>query len=450
MHMQNAGNDNIRCFPFLLFKMGSRFKLTKAAFSPGSPIVRKQVKDIIPSEADRQEARDALAKGKNPNETPTDKQIKDYIRAVAYNQALSGSGFGTGGGNLKALTAAVAAAQGLAGVNPGQALAGLAAPYVATEIKDRFDTDTARITAHAVAGAMLSHLQGHSALAGGAGALSAEVAAKGITHYLYPGIEPGQLTEKQKETVSAWSSMVGGLAGGLTGTGGGDVVDGAQAGKNAVENNSLSLPKGMESIIDAQGSLYVNTNLTDEMCNVLNPMPEEEKAAASQRMAAGDLPAEQPATALLTQWGNMLSGVVTMGPGAAVGTAAVVTGGVIGGVAQSSVQLATKGDKPFSYTDALIAIGTGAVTQGRGIMAQEAINIGGAYLGSSIKDESPVGPMVGAGFGTLVGAGTNKVVVDKLKPVLAENTGEMIGNVIGSMSAEAADNSMQNTLNERK
>ncbi|TCL05018.1 hypothetical protein [Sodalis ligni] len=40
--------------------------------------------------------------------TPTDKQIKDYIHGNAYNQALSGSGFGTGGGNLKALTAAIA------------------------------------------------------------------------------------------------------------------------------------------------------------------------------------------------------------------------------------------------------------------------------------------------------------------------------------------------------
>lgn len=58
-----------------------------------------------------------------------------------------------------------------------------------------------------------------------------------------------------------------------------------------------------------------------------------------------------------------------MGPGAAVGASAVVTGGVIGGMAQSSVQLATQGVKPFSYTDALIALGTGAVTHGGGIMA---------------------------------------------------------------------------------
>ncbi|WP_413742159.1 hemagglutinin repeat-containing protein [Sodalis sp. RH15] len=237
------------------------------------------------SEADRQEARDALAKGNNPNETPTDKQIKDYIRGNAYNQALSGSGFGTGGGNHKALTAVVAAAQGLAGGNPGQAIAGLAAPYVATEIKERFDTDTARITAHAVAGAMLSHLQGHSALAGGAGALSAEVAAKGITHYLYPGIEPGQLTEKQKETVSAISTALGGLAGGLTGTGGGDVVAGAQAGKNAVENNFFypeSMPKGLADLGSSVTSYakYAQDN---------NLSPEQVQADLT-RMVEGNLP----------------------------------------------------------------------------------------------------------------------------------------------------------------
>lgn len=104
----------------------------------------------------------------------------------------------------------------------------------------------------------------------------------------------------------------------------------------------------MESIINAHGSLEVNTNLPDEDGNILNPMSDADKAAAALRLSKGDLPGQQPATELLTQWGNMLSGVVTMGPGAAVGTAAVVTGGVIGGVANTGVQSMTKGDKPFS------------------------------------------------------------------------------------------------------
>ncbi|WP_413726402.1 hypothetical protein [Sodalis sp. RH16] len=159
--------------------------------------------------------------------------------------------------------------------------------------------------------------------------------------------------------------------------------------------------------------------------------------------------AEQPATALLTQWGNMLSGVVTMGPGAAVGTAAVVTGGVIGGVANSGVQLTTNGDKPFSYTDALIATGIGAVTQGRGIVAQEAINVGGAYLGSTIKGEDPVGPMVGAGLGTFTGAAGGKVIVDKLAPIASQTVSEAVGAVGGSVINEATGAAIQHQMSKK-
>ncbi|WP_213994204.1 hemagglutinin repeat-containing protein, partial [Sodalis sp. dw_96] len=73
-------------------------------------VANKKVENI--SAADRQEAREALAQGDNPNVAPTERQIRDHIRGNAYNEALADSGFGTGGGKLKALTAAVAAAQG--------------------------------------------------------------------------------------------------------------------------------------------------------------------------------------------------------------------------------------------------------------------------------------------------------------------------------------------------
>ncbi len=47
------------------------------------------------------------------------------------------------------------------------------------------------------------------------------------------------------------------------------------------------------------------------------------------------------------------------GTGSAVGAGAAATGGAIGGAANVSTQLTVNGDKPFSYTDALLAIGTG-------------------------------------------------------------------------------------------
>lgn len=45
-------------------------------------------------------------------------------------------------------------------------------------------------------------------------------------------------------------------------------------------------------------------------------------------------------------------------------------------------------------------------------MAEDAINIGGVFLGSSIKGESQVWPMIVADVGAAVGVGTGKVVVD--------------------------------------
>nr|WP_145482439.1 hypothetical protein [Yersinia rohdei] len=60
-----------------------------------------------------------------------------------------------------------------------KALAGASAPYLAQMIKDVAgeDNEAARIGAHVVLGAVLSHLQGNDAAAGGAGALSGELAA---------------------------------------------------------------------------------------------------------------------------------------------------------------------------------------------------------------------------------------------------------------------------------
>ncbi|WPU24784.1 VENN motif pre-toxin domain-containing protein [Cedecea neteri] len=56
---------------------------------------------------------------------------------------------------------------------------------------------------------------------------------------MYPGIKRDDLSEEQKQTISALSTLAAGLVGGLTGNSPADVVAGAQAGKNAVENNNI-------------------------------------------------------------------------------------------------------------------------------------------------------------------------------------------------------------------
>ncbi len=92
---------------------------------------------------------------------------------------------------------------------------------------------------HAVAGAALAQISGASAAAGAAGG---ELAARAIVAVMYPHTAISDLTESQKQTVSALSQMAAGLAGGIASNsalGGGT---GAGAGKNAVENNTLSAP----------------------------------------------------------------------------------------------------------------------------------------------------------------------------------------------------------------
>jgi len=123
-----------------------------------------------------------------------------------------------------------------------QALSGASAPYLAEKIHE-LTTDAngkvnteANLMAHAVLGAVTSYAAGNSALAGASGAAMGEY----IAQQLYPGVKRNDLSEEQRQTISALGTLAAGLAGGVVGDSTADAVAGAQAGKNAVENNSLS------------------------------------------------------------------------------------------------------------------------------------------------------------------------------------------------------------------
>uniref|UniRef100_UPI00119F51FD glycohydrolase toxin TNT-related protein n=1 Tax=Yersinia bercovieri TaxID=634 RepID=UPI00119F51FD len=147
--------------------------------------------------------------------------------------------YGTGSVLQQGIQAATAAIQGLASGNMAQALAGASAPYLAEVIKKSTgDNQAANAMAHAVLGAVTAYASGNSALAGAAGAVTAELMAPTIIAAM--GWDKDNLSEDQKQTVSALATLAAGLAGGLTGDSTADTVAGAQTGKNAVENNYLS------------------------------------------------------------------------------------------------------------------------------------------------------------------------------------------------------------------
>ncbi len=175
----------------------------------------------------------------HPGKAATAEDINQQIYQTAYNQAFNASGFGTGGPVQRGMQAATAAVQGLAGGNMGAALTGASAPYLAGVIKQSTgDNPAANTMAHAVLGAVTAYASGNHALAGAAGAATAELMAPTIISAL--GWDKNTLTEGQKQAVSALSTLAAGLAGGLTGDSTADALAGGQAGKNAVENNALS------------------------------------------------------------------------------------------------------------------------------------------------------------------------------------------------------------------
>ncbi|MBH2759921.1 hypothetical protein [Serratia ureilytica] len=169
--------------------------------------------------------------------------------------------------------------------------------------------------------------------------------------------------------------------------------------------------------------------------------PEEVTQAQSDLTKGLGTVAPQPATELVKKWALLMSTAATMGTGPAVGAGAAATGGAIGSATNVSTQLTVNGDKPFSYTDTLLAIGTEALSQGKGPLLTGGVSVGGAYVGSTIKGEDPTNAMIGAGIGSVAGSGASKVVTDQLKPIISGPAA-----VVGSLTSEALGTEVSSQL----
>ncbi len=205
---------------------------------------RKAAKDP----ASLEEARQQLIKeGKSVTDTA--------VAERAYNNASSL--YGTGGAVQRGLQAVTGALTALAGGgNLAGALAAASAPELANIIGHRSGlSDNEALIAHAVLGGVVASLQGNSAAAGAAGALSGELAARAIKEQMFPGKSNSELSESDKQLISNLATLASGLAGNLAGGNSAGTTAGAQAGKNAAENNSLSGDQARETVKQAAESL---------------------------------------------------------------------------------------------------------------------------------------------------------------------------------------------------
>ncbi|MBW7981807.1 hemagglutinin repeat-containing protein [Enterobacillus tribolii] len=312
--------------------------------------IGNQVADIARTEGDIAATRAANEKLKNIEQSDvdaakkalaqqgktdiTDKDIQNQIYQTAYDQAMNESGFGTGGKYQQAIQAATAAVQGLAGGDLKAALAGGAAPYLAEVVKS-MTTDPvtgkvnaeANLTAHAILNAALALAQDKNAMAGAAGALTGE--AMGMLALELYGKKADELTETQKQTISAFATLAAGLAGGLAGDSTADVVAGAQAGKTTVENNSMGavgsdlgfwFAKIPDCDITCKGQLAgdiaeANAAVSAGMINVTGLSLLTAEQAAMWALGAGMNTAFQyadkgeinPVNAVITGWANVAS-----------------------------------------------------------------------------------------------------------------------------------------------
>ncbi|OBW99715.1 hypothetical protein QV05_09455 [Gallibacterium genomosp. 1] len=189
-------------------------------------------------EAERQKA-EAEAILKNDEHNQAAQQQLDTANKVIKT-------YGQGGQIQLAVRAVTGVLQGIATAEASQAVVGGLSPYANYAIKKATtnqitgEVDTqANLMAHALLGAIEAYATGNNAAAGAAGAVGGELAAKIITEQLYQKT-PAQLTEAQKQTVSALSQLASGLAGGLISDNTAGAINSAEIGKRAVEDNFLS------------------------------------------------------------------------------------------------------------------------------------------------------------------------------------------------------------------
>ncbi|WP_284144898.1 hemagglutinin repeat-containing protein [Pectobacterium colocasium] len=221
-----------------------------------------QVMDIVRTEGELKAQKAAEAKGdatvERPKEGDPANKWEEYKKALTESPTYKAEmqKYGTGSDFQRAAQAATAAIQALAGGDIQKAIASGAAPYLAQLVKDvTLPKDESKITAsdiaanamaHAVVGAVVAQLSGQDAAAGAIGASSGELAARVIMADQYPGKTANDLTEEEKQSVSALSTLASGLVSGLASNSTASAASGAQSGRNAVENNFLNKGRPVE------------------------------------------------------------------------------------------------------------------------------------------------------------------------------------------------------------
>ena len=157
------------------------------------------------------------------------------------------------------------------------------------------ENEAARIALHGIVSAALAEVQGGNGLAAAAGGMASAALMGNTLAKAFYGKDVKDLDGEQRAFISNLATAVGAAAGGSVGGDTFSAASGANAARVEVENNALSLPKGMNDIGLSQQSLAASM-----MQNGATP---DELTEALIKNSQGQIPEGQDAVkGLLTAW----------------------------------------------------------------------------------------------------------------------------------------------------
>lgn len=207
-----------------------------------------QMTDIVNTYGDIQALKDLGGVPEGMSANDRESYLKTLRNSDAYQAEIRN--YGIGSNNQMVVQALSGVLQGIVSGNISGAIAGGISPLIAREIKshtlneDGTTNVAANAMAHAVWGAVAAQMSGGNAAAGAAGAFSGELAARYIAEYYYHATTQAdidKLSQSDRQEISLLSTLAAGVAGATAGNNLSSATTGAQAGKNAVENNALAL-----------------------------------------------------------------------------------------------------------------------------------------------------------------------------------------------------------------
>ena len=244
--------------------------------------------------------------------------------------------------------------------------------------------------AHAAVNAALAAAQGNNALVGAGGAATAEMV--GMIAVNAYGKPVSELSETEKQMVSALATLAAGLAGGLAGGSTADAVAGAQAGKTTVENNLFG--GNEESQIK-----FLQAHANDVMSCADDPSSEScRRGEAVNKAMAGAL-----ATGSVASLSAPAQAMWALGAGANAGMQYI-------------------GNGEINPVNSVIAGWANVITMGNGLAGTVTWNAGAGALTNHLNGDDPLTGAITTGLGAGVGYGVGNLLI---KPI-ANATGKLI------------------------